>query len=571
MTHHLSAAMPRPAGASAPISGGAAVVEALRREGVDRVFCVPGESFLGVLDALYDAPEIAVLATRHEGGAAFMAEAYAKASGRLAVCMATRGVGATNLAIGIHAAQQDSTPLLALLGQVSRSFRYREAFQEVNLAELLRPITKWAVEATDAARLPELIHKAVHLAISGRPGPVAIALPEDILNELVTPQFSAPALVPRARPAADDLLAARELLREAQRPLILAGGGLLRSPAAAARLVELAELSETPVVAGWRRFDVFPHAHRLFVGTAGLGAAEGVFERIRDADLLLVVGSRLGEITSHDYQLPAPATRVVQIDIAAEEVGANYTPAVGILADCGLALADLAEAIRADDAAAWEATRARRQPANAKDRAAFLAASVPPAPLAGAYVDPALAIVELQRLLPPEAILISDVGNFSGWLARYYRFQQPGTFLGPTSGAMGYGLPAAIAAKLAHPARPVVACVGDGSLLMTLTELETAVRARTPLVLLVFDNQMYGTIRMHQELEHPGRVLATRLSTPDLARTAESFGAAGFEVRANEELGPALAAALACDRPALVHLHIDPARISVGRTLASLE
>lgn len=550
----------------ASLTGGEAVVETLRREGVDQIFCVPGESFLGVLDALYDRPSIRVLATRHEGGAAFMAEAYAKISGKLGVCMATRGVGAANLAIGIHAAQQDSTPLLALLGQVSREFRQREAFQEVDLAAMFGPITKWAVEAQSVSRLPELIHKAVHIATSGRPGPVLVALPEDLLSERAAVQLLPPSRPARARPPAEELQAALALLRAARRPLILAGGGVLRARASA-RLVEFAELCEIPVLAAWRRFDVFPHQHRLYLGGAGLAAAAGVRERLLDADVLLVVGSRLNEMTTFDYTAPATGCKVIQIDIAPEQLGANLTPEVPILADAALALDDFCTAIRAQPG--WEAIRQTRREQNDRERAAYLAASTPPPPLASNFVDPAQVIVALQEALPPEAILISDVGNFSGWLARYFRFQQPGTFLGSTSGAMGYSLPAAIAAGLACPGRPIVALAGDGSLLMTLTELETAVRAQTPLVVLVFDNQMYGTIRMHQEVEHPGRVVATSLTTPDLARTAESFGALGIEVRATGDVAPALKTALTCGRPALIHMHIDPAQIAVGRTLAS--
>jgi acetolactate synthase I/II/III large subunit len=465
----------------------------------------------------------------------------------------------------VHAAQQDSTPLLALVGQVSRGFRHREAFQEVDLVAFFAPITKWAAEAVDAARLPELIHKAIHIATSGRPGPVLLALPEDVLNDVVAPSFFAPARPALARPAAADVARTVALLKEARRPVIVAGAGVLRSPGACEHLVELAELSATPVMAGWRRFDVFPHDHLLYLGATGLGGPPCVGERLLDADVLLVVGSRLGEIGSHDYRVPAPHTRVVQIDIAAEQIGANCSPTVAMLADAGLALDDLCAAIRAQ--AGWDAVRAARQEMNMRARQRFVAESAPPPPIADGYVDPALVVAELQRLLPPEAMLVSDVGNFSGWLARYYRFTQPGTFLGPTSGAMGYGLPAAIAAKLAHPTRPVVAFAGDGSLLMTLTELETAVRAKTPLVVVVFDNQMYGTIRMHQEQEHPGRVVATRLSTPDLVRTAEAFGAFGVAVKTNAEVAPALRAALAAARPALVHVPIDPTRIAVGKTM----
>lgn len=544
-----------------PRSGGQAAAEALLAQGIDHAFCVPGESFLGLLDALYDTPAIRVVATRHEGAAAFMAEAYAKASGRLALCMATRGVGATNLSIGVHTALQDSTPLLAILGQVNRSFRQREAFQEVDLVAMFRPLAKWAVEVDSADRLPELIHRAAQIAVAGRPGPVVLSLPQDVLTETTAAPVWPMARAPRARPAAADVDAAIDMLLSAERPAILVGGGLRD----AAALAELAELLETPVAAAWRRGDRFPNAHRLYIGMTGLAAPPSLLPRLMAADALLVIGSRLSENASYGYQLPARATRVAQIDAEPNQIGYNYPPAVAMACDAGLAVEDLLAAARRAPLPAE--TRAARRASNDAARARYIAETTPRQVRSASPVDYEGAIADIVAAIPPEAIVVSDVGNFAGWLSRYVRFAAPRSFIAPTSGAMGYGIPAAIATKLAHPGRPVIACCGDGSLMMTLPELETAVRARANIVVLVFDNQMYGTIRMHQELDYPGRVVGTDLATPDLAATAESFGALGLTVRDNAELPAALAAALAADRPALIHMHMDPAQIAVGRRL----
>ena len=542
------------------MNGGRAVVEALRRAGVTRAFGVPGESFLAVLDAFYEAP-LTFVSTRHEGGAAFMASGYAKTSGEIGVCMGTRAVGASNMAIGIHTARQDSTAMLAIAGQVNRDFLGREAFQELDLVAVFSRYCKWAVQIEDAARVPEQMARAIRIATTGRPGPVFVALPEDMLRDTADMRFEdvrAVAPPPPDPSALDEALAA---LLAAERPLVLAGGGVVTSPGGCDALVRFAEAAELPVQVAWRRHDAFPNDHRLFLGMTGLGAASVVFDRLAAADVVLAVGTRFQEITTRGYSLPRRDARVYQVDIEPAVLGAAMPITLGIVADAGVALRALAARLPAP-VPGLAARRAR----NEADRAAFVEATTHrPAAVPNGCVDPGAVVAAMQRLLPPEAIVATDAGNFYGWLARYYRFRKPRTFVGPTSGAMGYGLPAAIGAKLARPDVPVVAWAGDGGFLMTMTELETAVRTGANVVALVFDNARYGTIRMHQERVYPGRVVATDLSTPDLAKAAEAFGAAGFRVSSDAEIEDALAAALAAGRPAVIHVPIDPEWLSVAQ------
>lgn len=544
------------------VPGARAVVDALVAAGVNHAFCVPGESFLGVLDALCDEPRIRVIATRHEGGASFMAEAYARLARRPAVCMGTRMVGAGNLAIGIHTARQDSTPVIALLGQVATAARHREAFQEAELAHVFAPVAKWAVEPPSAERLGELTLRAARTAISGRPGPVVVALREDLLNAPVERPAFRPLAVPR--PAADPALVNEtlRLLRAAERPVMLLGGGVLAA-AASERYVQLAEAEQLPAMGAWRRPDAFPNDHPLYLGHAGLGAPRCVRQRLLGADLVLAVGTRLNEYASQHYRLPPAGCRFVHVDVAAEGLGGHAQADLACVADAGLFADALLAAAAAEPAPAGllEARRAR----NAQDRAAWEVETEPSRGRARpGYVDQQAVVAHLRRVLPPDAIVTTDAGNFSGWPARYLRWTQPGTFLGPTSGAMGYGVPSAIGAKLARPQSPVVTFVGDGGFLMTGTELETAVRERLSFVALVCDNAQYGTIRMHQEREHPGRPIATALGEVDFAGFARSLGALGFSVRGDAEFPAAFDEALRADRPAVLHLRVDPEQLSVA-------
>jgi acetolactate synthase I/II/III large subunit len=543
-------------------SGGQAVVQALLAAGVNHAFCVPGESFLGLLDALYDAPQIRVIATRHEGGAAFMAEAYGKLTRRPAVCMGTRMVGAGNLAIGIHTAHQDSSPMLALVGQVATGERYREAFQETEVAHVFAPIAKWAVEPPRADRLGELTLRGARLAVSGRPGPVVIALREDLLAEDVPdfePEpFDPPRPAPDPRPVGDAL----RLLRQAQRPIMVLGGGVLAARATDL-FVRLAEAEQLPVSASWRRPDVFPNDHPLFLGHGGLGAPRAVVQRLLEADVILAVGTRLNEMTSQAYRVPAPTTRIIHVDLWAEGLGGTRPADVPIQSDAALFGEAFLGAIAADPATAEVLERRRAR--NAADRAAYEAQTTPHRGAARpGFLDQQALAAQLRCVLPPDAVVTTDAGNFGGWPARYMRWRVPGTFLGPTSGAMGYGVPAAIAARLARPDRPVVALVGDGGFLMTGLEVETAVREDIPIVVLVYDNNQYGTIRMHQEREHPGRQIATALGPVDFAALARALGAEGVSVRDEQEFGPLLERALHDARPTVFHLRVDPEQISVA-------
>ena len=532
------------------------MAQTLAAGGVTRVFGVPGESFLGLLDAFHDGP-VRFVSARHEGGAAFMASGYARTAGEVAVCAGTRAAGAANMAIGIHNAFQDSLPMVAIAGQVRRAFREREALQELRLAAAFAPWCKWTVELDSASRATELMRRALDVARGGRPGPVLVGLPQDVLVEPAGPLVEGEWLPPaRPRPDLGALERVLESLATAERPLIVAGGGLAPTEPATAALVRLAETLEVPVIAGWRRHSVFPNDHRLYLGSAGIGAPPTVWERMEAADVMLAIGTRFHEKATRGYTLPSPRTRLLQIDIEPGSMTGHLSPEVAIQADAEVSVVELCElaAGRATGAAA-------RRGANDRDRAAYVQASeLPPVP----ELDGAVAYEEVIRsvssLLPPRAIVAMDAGNFYLWFARHLCFRGPGTFLGPTSGAMGYALPAAIGAKLARPSAAVVAVAGDGGFAMTLQELETAVRYDVPLVALVLDNRRHGTIRAHQEAEFPGREVGTELGAIDFAKVAEGFGCLGLRVDENADFASALDEALRAGRPAVVHALMDRER-----------
>jgi len=549
----------------APRTVGRLIADAFRAAGVRYAFTVPGESFLGLLDVLEEAG-IRVVATRHEGAAAFMAEAHGQLTGRPAACLATRAVGGANLAIGIHTAREDSAPLFAVVGQVERGAAGREAFQEADLVGSIGRLAKWAAEIGGPDDATRVLEEGVRAALGDRPGPVLLSVPEDVLDELVGPDGTPSILRPPApRAELADVRAVLHLLASAERPVILAGGGVLRARTSS-DLVKLAELLHVPVVAGWRRPDVISNDHPLYLGMAGLGSPAIVRERLERADAMLVLGSRLSEITSYGWSIPGAGTRWAHVDL--EPRGLSTGPA-------GLRPPDLA--VRSDarsfvrqavqrlqgavlDAAPVEVRRA----ANEVDRAAWEEATVVDAgSWSGPGVHPGRIIATLRRVLPDEAILTTDAGNFGGWAARGFRFRRPGTFIGPTSGAMGYGLPAAIAASLVHRDRPVVALCGDGGLGMTLAELETAVRAGTRVIVLVFDNERYGTIRMYQDRRGVTDPAGTDLDSIDFAAVARACGARGTRVDTDAAFEQALRQALVSDRPTLIHLPLDRRWVSV--------
>ncbi len=549
----------------ASVRAGVAAARVLRERGVRFAFGVPGESFLGLLDALHETPEIRLVATRHEGGAAFMAEAVGKLTGVPAVCMGTRGVGSANLAIGVHTAYQDSTPLIALVGQVETEFRHREALQEVELAPFFGEITKWAVEAPTGARLPEVISEAYRRSVTGRPGPVAVALRGDILDEAAPAALPSPTASPEAMPRPEDAEAAVTLLAAAERPLLIAGGGVLRA-GATDLLVRLAERLGVSVMTAFRRHDAFPNDHPLYLGPLSFGAAPTVAERARAADVVLALGTRLSELTTLGYTIPDPSATLIHADIAPEVLGRTFPANLAIAADAGATMTSLLAA------AGPGAPDAARSAMAAADRARFEAATTLPTASTGSeLVDPGRVVGELQRQLPPDAILTCDAGNFWGWFTRHFRFHRPGTLLGPTSGAMGYAVPAAVAAALVtENRRVVVALAGDGGFLMTGSELAVAAQLGLKVICLVFDNALYGTIRLHQERAYPGRVAGTELRSPDFVRYAEAFGGLGLRIERDADIAPAFAAALAHPGIAVVTVAVSREAIAVGQTLSRI-
>ena len=555
---------PEPEIAESPLTVGRFIAEALRSAGVRYAFAVPGESFLGLLDA-FEGVGIRVVATRHEGAAAFMAEAHGQLTGRPAVCLGTRAVGAANLAIGVHTAHQDSTPMFVIVGQVHRRLKGREAFQEIDQVATIGGLAKWAVEPASAGEIAGMMADATREALTGRPGPVLLSLAEDLLDELMPADPKMESVRPATLRATDgESRAVIELLASAERPVILAGGGILRARTST-ELARFAELLQVPVIAAWRRADVISNDDPLFLGMTGFGAASSVGARLEAADALLVLGSRLNEPTTAGYTMPRPGLRWAYVDIAPGASIGSPPPEISVAADAKAFLKAANE--RLLSRGVLDAAKvATRQANNREDRAAWEAASaVDSMPWDGPGVHPGRVIASLRDVLPDDAILTTDAGNFASWAARGFRFRRPGTFLGPTSGSMGYGLPAAIAAALVHRDRPVVAMVGDGGLGMTMAELETAVRVGTRVVVIVFDNERYGTIRMWQEQRGTGIGVGTELGPVDFAAIARACGARGIRVETDAAFEPALRAALAADRPTVLQLALDRGWLSIDQ------
>jgi acetolactate synthase-1/2/3 large subunit len=538
-------------------AAGSVAVEVLARAGVRRFYTVPGESFLEVLDAVEQHPDLSLVSTRHESGAAFMAEADAKLTGVAAVAMATRGVGASNLTIGVHTARQDSTPMLVLLGQVETTFLGREAFQEVDLAAFYSPITKWAATVHRADRVAEFVERGLRIATSGRPGPVMLALPADLLAQDVPDHPNAGVEhLPHPVPGPEEVRFVTRRLSEAQRPVMIAGGG---AGHARAELVAFAEGFNVGVYAAFRRQDVFPNEHPQYLGHLTLATPPETLSALEEADLLLIVGCRLDEVTTQSYEFPRRDQAVIQIDVDPGEVGATVPVERGIVADARDALTALIERTPSP------------RPARDWSRAhqAYLDSSSIPASRKANGIDPARVVATLREVVPEDAVMTNDAGNFATFLHRYWRYNHSRTQLAPANGAMGYGVPAAIAAKLAAPNRHVVACCGDGGFLMTGQELETAVRYGAQILVIVFRNGMHGTIAMHQARDL-GRTAGTDIGEVDLASYARSLGANGYTVREAEDLVPALDEALASQTVALVDVVTDPDLISPSARLSEL-
>lgn len=545
-----------------PRTGGRLLVDALLANGADLAFCVAGESYLEVLDAATDRPELRLVTCRQEGGAAFMAEAYGKLTGRPGICMVTRGPGACNAAIGVHTAAQDSSPMILLVGQVARHQMDREAFQEIDFRQMFGPVAKWAAQIDRADRIPEYIARAFQIATSGRPGPVVLALPEDMLRDcaVVADVVAKPALQPTPTAPALERLAA--MLTAAKRPLLIVGGAVW-SDEACADLRRFVEAWRLPTACSFRRQDVLHNGSAAYIGDLGTGIAPSLAARVRDADLILALGTRLGEIPTQGYSLlrpPVLPVPLIHIHPDMAELGRVYQPDLAIAAGLPAAAAALA-ALPVPASCGWADWAAAC-------RDEYLAWQQP-TPGASA-LDLGTIMLWLRERLPADSIITNDAGNFSGWGHRFLRFGRPGRQLGPVNGAMGYAFPAALAAKLAHPDRLCLSMSGDGGFLMTGQELASAVHAGAAPVALVFNNGMYGTIRMHQEQRFPARVSATTLTNPDFAALARSYGAFGATVQNTAEFAPTFEAALASGKPAVIELRMDPEIITTRTTLSAL-
>jgi acetolactate synthase I/II/III large subunit len=550
-------------------TGGQILVDALQVHGVDTAFGVPGESYLDVLDALHDS-DIRFVINRQEGGAAFMAEAYGKLTGKPGICFVTRGPGATNASIGVHTAYQDSTPMILFIGQVGTDFMDREAFQEIDYRRMYGQMAKWVAQIDRADRIPEYLARAFQVATSGRPGPVVLALPEDMLiakAEVADTRRYQPV---QASPSAAQIDTLRAMLKDAKKPLLLLGGGTWTDEACA-DVQKFAEANSLPVACAFRFQDLLDNAHPNYVGDVGIGINPKLAARVKEADLLIAFGPRLGEMTTSGYSLlssPVPKQRLVHIHPDPQELGSVYQAEL-MIAGGAPETARMLAAMAPVDPSAWrhtvEEARAelrawQEQPPIFKDGSAPL--------------DLWQLVQELQAALPHDTIITNGAGNYATWAHRFWRYGAMRTQLAPTSGAMGYGVPAGVAAKIVDPSRTVVTFAGDGEFMMTGQELATAVQYRAGLILIVFNNNMFGTIRMHQEREYPGRVSGTELHNPDFAALAQAYGGQGEVVEKTADFGPALQRAVAFTNeqklPAVIELRYDGNLITPGATLETI-
>lgn len=545
-------------------SGATLLVDTLLTHGADTVYCVPGESYLAVLDAMHDHRDrLRVVTCRQEGGAANMAEAHGKLTGRPGICMVTRGPGATNASIGVHTAFQDSTPMILFVGQVARGFLGREAFQELDYGRMFGGMAKWVAQIDSADRVQEIVTRAFQVACSGRPGPVVIALPEDMLIESAQERPIRAFTPVSASPARADVAALVGLLESAQRPVVLLGGGGWTAQARA-DMQAFAERNHLPVACSFRCQDLFDNAHPQYIGDVGVGVNPRLAQRLREADLILACGPRLGEMTTSGYTLleaPAPRQTLVHVHPGAEELGSVYQGRLLIQAGMAAMADELAGLPPVNHAARW---RAHTEQARAEYEQWRARVETPGA------VQMWEVMAHLDEALPADAILANGAGNYTVWVHRFHRYRGWRSQLAPTSGAMGYGVPAAIAAKIRYPERTVLAFAGDGCFLMCGQELATAVKERAAVIFIVVNNGMYGTIRMHQEREYPGRVLGTDLVNPDFAAYARAFGAHGERVERTADFAPAYARAVASGKPALIEIVIDPEAITPATTLSAL-
>jgi acetolactate synthase-1/2/3 large subunit len=550
-------------------TGGQILVDALHIHGVDTAFGVPGESYLDVLDALHDS-DIRFVINRQEGGAAFMAEAYGKMTGKPGICFVTRGPGATNASIGVHTAYQDSTPMILFIGQVGSDFIDREAFQEIDYRRMYGQMAKWVTQIDRADRIPEYIARAFQVATSGRPGPVVLALPEDMLVTKAEVPDARRYQPVQAAPSPAQIAQLRAMLQEAKRPIVLLGGGSWTEQACA-DLARFAEANRLPVGCTFRFQDLLDNAHPNYVGDVGIGINPKLAARVKEADLVIAIGPRLGEMTTSGYSLlssPVPRQKLVHIHADPEELGSVYQAELMIASGAAQVCAMLA-AMAPVDASAWAGT--------VEEAKADLAAWQAQPPIfveGGAPLDLWQVVQELMQQAPRDTIITNGAGNYATWAHRFYRYAGRRTQLAPTNGAMGYAVPAGVAAKIIDPRRTVVTFAGDGEFMMTGQELATAVQYGAGVIILVFNNSMFGTIRMHQERDYPGRVSGTTLHNPDFAALARAYGGHGEVVEKTEEFGPALQRALEHANgkglPAVIELRYDGNLITPNATLETI-
>ena len=554
----------KPHPSTKPRTGGQVLVDQLIVHGVKQLFCVPGESYLAALDALHDA-KVEVTICRQEGGATMMAEAQGKLTGEPGICFVTRGPGATNASAGIHIAHQDSTPLIVFVGQVARGMLDREAFQELDYGAVFGTMAKWVVEIDDAKRLPELVSRAFHVATSGRPGPVVIALPEDMLTDMVQVADAKPYSVTEIHPGADALRELKARLDKAERPVLIIGGSRWNEQAVR-DTVTFAEQWQLPVYCSFRRQMLFPATHANYGGDLGLGVNPKLLARIKASDLVIVLGGRLSEIPSQGFELfdiPMPQMDMVHIHADANELGRIYHAAQSINATPQAMTAALAQLGKPTAQPKWAQH-------TADAHAEYQAWSDPSQIQIPGNLQMGEIMGHLREVLPADTIFCNGAGNFATWVHRFWPFTTFASQLAPTSGSMGYGPPAGVGAKRLWPQREVVIFAGDGDFLMHGQEFATAIQYQLPVIVVILDNAMYGTIRMHQEREYPGRVSGTELKNPDFSAYAKAFGGHGERVERTEEFAPALARARASGLPSILHCFIDPEAITPTGTLSGM-
>ena len=544
-------------------SGGRVLVDQLKIHGVDTAFCVPGESYLDVIDSLYDHREtMKLVVCRQEGGAAFMAEAYGKCTGKPGICLVTRGPGATNASIGVHTAYQDSSPMILFVGQVARGMVEREAFQEVDFRRMFGQMTKWVAQIDDAQRIPEYLSHAFHVAVSGRPGPVVLALPEDMLVSEVDVGDAGPYRTVKPSPSADALDQLRGMLESAQRPLVLLGGGDW-SATSCDDIRGFIEANNLPVACTFRRQDLIDNRHPNYCGDVGIGLNPLLAKRVEKADLIIAIGPRLGEMTTGGYtmfQIPRPGKALVHVHPGIEELGRVYQ--ADLMINSGMSeFAHAAAVMPAVDSSAWRDWTGQGHKDYLKNIEPQTSQRV---------VDLTAVMMELREQLPADAILTTGAGNYTGWVQRYWQYAGFRSQLGPTNGAMGYGVPSAVAAKLVFPQRTVVSFSGDGCFLMNGQELATAVQYNLKILFVVINNGMYGTIRMHQEREYPARVHGTNLHNPDFAALAKAYGLHSAVVERTSEFSQVLKDAISQSGPALIEIRTDPEVITSRTSLSAL-